>query len=157
MGRQSHIVRDTVPGKIFATSEVRRQSPPAIDFHLFDFFPLAEFLVFLFNCNFSRIYYYFLLSFFWIDKRIAIILILFSILVERLCEIIRNQIHYFTTFYQIKYQSCNNFNFLFFFSWMELRLYELVERKRNRYLDNKNFSNSYLHSIKRYFLYVRVE
>lgn len=67
MGRQSHIVRDTVPGKIFATSEVRRQSPPAIDFHLFDFFPLAEFLVFLFNCNFSRIYYYFLLSFFWID------------------------------------------------------------------------------------------
>lgn len=48
MGRQSHIVRDTVPGKIFATSEVRRQSPPAIDFHLFDFFPLAEFLLFFF-------------------------------------------------------------------------------------------------------------
>lgn len=103
MGRQSHIVRDTVPGKIFATSEVRRQSPPAIDFHLFDFFPLAEFLVFLFNCNFSRIYYYFLLSFFGVDKRIlililsnsiylfnSIILILFSILVERLYEIIRN-------------------------------------------------------------------
>lgn len=157
MGRQSHIVRDTVPGKIFATSEVRHQSPRPLISICSIFFLSLSFCYFFFNCNFFQIYYYFLLSFFWIDKRIAIILILFSILVERLCEIVRNQIHYFTTFYQIKYQSCNNFNFLFFFSWMELRLYELVERKRNRYLDNKNFSNSYLHSIKRYFPYVRVE